>query len=78
MTIINNKPNAKTLLAQSNSILDGFRTALTKYGKVNEQIVVAEKEAEAKLTALQAEKDLLTATKLENEKYINKINNFLN
>lgn len=72
------KQTAKDLSSKSISILDGFRKALTDYERVNQQILQLTNDVAIKMAALNEEKELLVKTHEDNEKYINKINNFLN
>lgn len=78
MKISINKIKASSLQAKSDSILDGFRQALTNYSRVNEQISSLEKEHLQELEKIQKEYNSLVGTRINNEKQIVKIENFLN
>jgi len=68
----------KVLTQKSERVLDGFRKALQDYRDINNALEVEQNEIDKQLTTLQGRRVNVVNLHLQNEQFINKINNFLN
>jgi hypothetical protein len=70
--------NLKLLTQKSERVLDSFRKALQDYRDINNKLDVEENEVDKQLTTLNGKRVNIVNLKLQNENFINKLNNFLN
>jgi hypothetical protein len=68
----------KRLTEKSERVLDSFRKALQDYRDINNKLDVEENEVDKQLTTLHGRRVNIVNLKLQNEDFINKLNNFLN
>jgi hypothetical protein len=68
----------KRLTEKSERVLDSFRKALQDYRDINNKLDVEENEVDKQLTTLHGRRVNILNLKLQNEDFINKLNNFLN
>lgn len=68
----------KNLQAKSDRVLDGFRKALADYTAINEQIDKAIDDESRIIEQAMSNRNSLTGIKEENNKFINRLNQFFN
>jgi hypothetical protein len=68
----------KKLTEKSERVLDGFRKALQDYRDINNKLEVETNEIDKQLMKLNGERVNAVNLREQNEKFINKLNNFLN